>query len=272
MPGFLDKLPTLPFKRKDREATKATAPVHDSVSDLEKQAVNAKMREVFGDDTGVGDDKLSKLVLASLDKAVGVQSSVITRYVEGVKKRNPQADIATRQAEIDDHFLKIVTGTGATSGAAAAIPGIGFATGAAAVGAESVVFLEAAAWYILASANLRGVNLADKELRRALVLLVLSGSRGTAIVDTLFDEQGEVTQTSARNTVAKLTRFSAPTLQGINSRLTKSFLKQVTKKFKWAWLSKLMPLGIGAVLGGMANRKLARMVMDNAHAQLDSLR
>ena len=51
----------------------------------------------------------------------------------------------------------------------------------------------------------------------------------------------------------------------------KTFTKKVVGRFKWAWLSKLLPLGLGAVAGGIANRKLARRVMDNVHTQLRAL-
>ncbi|TQE43764.1 hypothetical protein EJK80_05760 [Corynebacterium phoceense] len=140
-----------------------------------------------------------------------------------------------------------------------------------------MVFLEAATWYILASAKLRGIAIEDKELRRALVLMVLSGSRGTAIVDTFFTEAADApgaataTRPGSLASAAALTRFSAPTLQGLSGRLAKTFTKKVVGRFKWAWLSKLLPLGLGAVAGGIANRKLARRVMDNVHTQLRAL-
>ncbi|APT93739.1 membrane protein [Corynebacterium phocae] len=228
------------------------------------------MRTQWAEEQGEG-DSFNTTVLSALDKAVALQSGTIVKYVEGVKNRNPQASHQERQAEIDDHFLKVVTGTGATAGGASAIPGVGFITGAAAIAGESFVFLEAATWYILASANLRGIDITNKDLRRALVMLVLSGARGVAVVDTFFDEAGDSSDKGALNSVTALTRFSGPSLSGVNKRLSKIFTKQIAKRFKWAWVGKLMPLGIGAVLGGIANRKLARMVMDNAHRQLDSL-
>ncbi len=234
--------------------------------------LNERFRTTWAEATSkeVGGDKLSTFVLGALDKAVGVQAGTIVRYVDGVKMRSPNASLAERQEDIDGHFLNLVTGTGATAGGASAIPGIGFATGTAAIAGESVVFLEAAAWYILASANLHGIDIKDKELRRALVLMILSGSRGTAVVDTFFGEAGTVN--AGMDSVQALSRFSMPTLQGVNARLARTFTKQVTKRFKWAWVSKLMPLGIGAVMGGIANRKLARVVIDNAHDQLAGLR
>lgn len=210
-------------------------------------------------------NRITQGFLGAIDKIVSVQSSVIINYVEGVKKRNSDASPAQLQALIDKHFMNIITGTGAAAGASAAIPGIGLVTGAATIGAESLVFLEAAAWYILASAHLRGDDIRDKERRRALVLVVLTGSQGSALVDTFV---GDVTSLSGVTSAATLSRFSGPTLSGLNGRLTKLFMKQATKKLKWAWVSKLLPMGVGAVLGTTANRKLGRQVIDHANTQL----
>ena len=146
--------------------------------------------------------------------------------------------------------------------------GFGLIAGAAAIGAESVVFLEAAAWYILSSAYLRGEDIRDEEQRRALVLLVLTGAQGSAIVDALATDLGTV---KGMTSAASLSRFSAPTLSGLNGQLTRVFTRQITKKLKWAWLGKLMPMGIGAVSGTTANRKLAQGVIDHAHEHLRPL-
>ena len=213
-------------------------------------------------------NRISQGFMAAINKVISAQSSIIIGYVERLKKSNKNASPQELQELIDKHFLKIVSGTGAAAGASAAIPGIGLVSGAAAIGAESLVFLEAAAWYILASAHLRGDDIRDEERRRALVLVVLTGSQGSALVDTLL---GDVTTLSGMKSAATLSRFSGPTLSGINGRLTKLFLKQARKKLKWAWLSKLLPMGVGAVLGTTANRKLARQVMKHAGTQLSPL-
>ena len=213
-------------------------------------------------------NRISQGFMAAINKVISAQSSIIIGYVERLKKSNKNASPQELQELIDKHFLNIVSGTGAAAGASAAIPGIGLVSGAAAIGAESLVFLEAAAWYILASAHLRGDDIRDEERRRALVLVVLTGSQGSALVDTLL---GDVTTLSGMKSAATLSRFSGPTLSGINGRLTKLFLKQARKKLKWAWLSKLLPMGVGAVLGTTANRKLARQVMKHAGTQLSPL-
>lgn len=213
-------------------------------------------------------NRISQSFMAALNKVISAQSSIIIGYVERLKKSNKNASPQELQELIDKHFLNIVSGTGAAAGASAAIPGIGLVSGAAAIGAESLLFLEAAAWYILASAHLRGDDIRDEERRRALVLVVLTGSQGSALVDTLL---GDVTTLSGMKSAATLSRFSGPALSGINGRLTKLFLKQARKKLKWAWLSKLLPMGVGAVLGTTANRKLARQVMKHSDTQLSPL-
>ncbi|WP_295803326.1 hypothetical protein [uncultured Corynebacterium sp.] len=213
-------------------------------------------------------NRISQGFLVAINKVVSAQSSIIIGYADRLKKKNKDASPEQLQQLIDKHFLNIVSGTGAAAGASAAIPGIGLVSGAAAVGAESLVFLEAAAWYILASAHLRGDDIRDEERRRALVLVVLTGSQGSALVDTML---GDVTTLSGMKSAATLSRFSGPTLSGINGRLTKLFLKQARKKVKWAWLSKLLPMGVGAVLGTTANRKIARQVINHAGTQLSPL-
>ena len=88
------------------------------------------------------------------------------------------------------------------------------------------------------------------------------------MVDTFV---GDATSLSGVTSAATLSRFSGPTLSGLNGRLTKLFMKQATKKLKWAWVSKLLPMGVGAVLGTTANRKLGRQVISHAGTQLSPL-
>ena len=213
-------------------------------------------------------NRFTSALLNSLDRAVAVQSGVISKYVEGLKKRNKNAPPQQLQQLIDKHFLNITSGTGAAAGASAAIPGVGLVTGAATIAGESVVFLEAAAWYILASSYLRGDDIKSPERRRALVLLVLTGSKGSALVDTFV---GDLNSVSGMRSAATLSRFSGPSLSGSNGRLTKLFTTLITQRRKWAWVSKLMPMGIGAVLGTTANRKLAKQVIEHAGEQLSPL-
>lgn len=202
-----------------------------------------------------------RALMKALDRAVAIQSSSIEGYVARLRRKKPEASPAELQQLMDRHFLYAVSGSGAGAGAAAAVPGIGFFTGAAAISAESLVFLDAVAVYTVASAHLRGVDIRDPERRRTLILLVLAGAKGTALVDALVDGKG-------LPTTATMTRLSGPALGGVNSRLLRLALKQMGRKVRWAWLGKIMPLGIGAVAGTVLNRRLAKRAIDNARQSL----
>lgn len=201
--------------------------------------------------------------IRGLDRAVRLQSGVIRAYVDHLRRSNPDASPAEIQTIMDKHFLYAASGTGAGAGGAAAVPGIGFFTGAAAIAGESLVFVDLAAVYTVGSAYLRGVDISDAERRRAIVLMVLSGSQGAAIVDALVGPDAQKVPS-----IATVSKFSGPTLNQANGMLTRQLLKSMKKRLRRMWLGKLMPLGIGAVAGTMANRALAKKVIDGIEPNL----
>ncbi len=206
---------------------------------------------------------LGRSFITGLDRAVRLQSGVIRAYVDHLRRSNPEASPAEIQAIMDKHFLYAASGTGAGAGGAAAIPGIGFVTGAAAIAGESLVFVDLAAVYTVGSAYLRGVDISDAERRRAIVLMVLSGAQGAAIVDTLVGPNAQSVPS-----VKMLSKFSGPTLNQANSLLTRSLMKSLKSRLRRMWIGKLMPLGIGAVAGTMANRALAKKVIEGVGPNL----
>ncbi|WKD60944.1 hypothetical protein CCICO_04535 [Corynebacterium ciconiae DSM 44920] len=209
--------------------------------------------------------KSGKMLIKALDHVVKMQASSITNYVNWLRKRNPEASPSDIQKMLDKHVTYLATGSGASAGAAAAVPGIGFITGAAAVGAESLVFLDAAAFYTMASAYLRGADISDPERRKALILVVVMGSSGTALVDAAV---GDLGVDGGNSTISTLSRFSGPSMSKMNNRLLKQALKQTNKRLRAAWIGKVMPLGIGAVIGTVANRKLAKKLIGNTYDSL----
>lgn len=206
---------------------------------------------------------MGRAFINAVDKAVHLQTSTIRTYVNWLRRQNPDATPAEIQQIMDKHLKNTVTGTGAGVGAAAAVPGIGLFTGAAAVAGESALFVDLAAFYAVASAYLRGEDISDPERRRALVLSLLMGAKGLAIVDAMLgDDAGKL---PGKSTLAK---FSGPTLSSTNNVLQRVAMRSMRKSRRRMWLGKLMPLGIGAVAGTTANRKLADGVIDNVQSGL----
>ena len=230
-----------------------------------RQEIDEALRE---DPTQLEKDAgpLGRAFIGAVDKAVQLQTSTIRTYVDWLRRQNPDATPAEIQKLMDKHLKNTVTGTGAGVGAAAAVPGIGLFSGAAAVAGESVLFLDLAAFYAVASAYLRGEDIADPERRRTLVLSLLMGTKGLAIVDAMLgDDAGKI---PGKSTLAK---FSGPTLANTNSVLERIATRSIRKTLRRAWLGKLMPLGIGAIAGTTANRKLADGVIDNVQSGLSAM-
>lgn len=206
---------------------------------------------------------LGRAFIGAVDKAVQLQTSTIRTYVNWLRHQHPDASPAQIQEMMDKHLKNTVTGTGAGVGATAAVPGIGLVTGTAAVAGESVVFLDLAAFYAVASAYLRGEDISDPERRRALVLSLLMGAKGLAIVDAMLgDSAGKI---PGKSTLAK---FSGPTLSNTNNVLQRVAMRSLKKSPRRAWLGKLLPLGLGAIAGTAANRKLADGVIANVQSGL----
>ncbi|WP_018295846.1 hypothetical protein [Corynebacterium lubricantis] len=206
---------------------------------------------------------IGRALIGAVDKAVHIQGSTIKSYVHRLRRNNPDATPAEIQKIMDRHFLTVVSGTGAGVGATAAVPGVGFFLGTAAVAGESAVFLDFGAVYTVASAYLRGVDISDPERRRTLVLITLLGSKGSAIVDTLM---GDIA--IGAPTAKTLSRFSGPKLADVNNKLLSMAVKRATKKFTTAWIAKILPLGIGAIAGTVVNRRLAKSVISNVSTNL----
>ena len=217
------------------------------------------------EETGVA----GRMLIKSLDTAMGWQTSLITGYVQQLHTRNPRETPAQIQGRIDDHFLALVTGSGGAAGGAAVIPGVGFVTGLGAVALESVVFLEIAAWHTLASASLRGIDIGEVERRRSLVLVTLMGASGTALVAAAMGDEPLRKRAPAKDPAASLiARLGIPQLRGLNKALIKQAQKRIAKSARLAVIGKLMPMGIGAVVGAGANRKIGKTLLERARLAL----
>ncbi|QYH19920.1 hypothetical protein JKI95_02190 [Corynebacterium aquatimens] len=237
------------FNRKNRDS---------DTSEIIAEALASDPAELEKDAGPIG-----RAFISAVDKAVHLQSGTIRAYVHWLRRQNPDASPEEIQNLMAKHFRNTVTGTGAGVGATAAVPGIGLITGSAAVAAESVLFLDLAAFYTVAAAYLRGEDISDPERRRAIVLTTLMGTQGVAVVDALL---GDDTSTiPGKHTMAK---FSGPGLAEANNILTRVAMRSLGKDMRRAWLGKLLPLGLGAIAGRAANRKLADAVLDNVQSSL----
>ncbi|GGK47004.1 hypothetical protein [Nocardia camponoti] len=199
---------------------------------------------------------IEKAVVDVLDTGSKLQAPAVRRYVEYLREKHPGESPAQIVTRLEKQYLLAVTGSGAAVGATAAVPGIGTVAALGAVSAETVFFMEASALFTLAEAYVHGIEPEDKEARRAMVLAVVLGDAGMAIV-----QKGIGTQ--AKNWTGALAG-KVPGIAGINSKLLQQFIKRFITKRAMLMFGKVLPAGIGAAVGAAGNRTLGHTTIDNA--------
>ncbi|MEE9242813.1 MAG: hypothetical protein V3U55_01985 [Mycobacterium sp.] len=203
----------------------------------------------------------AKVLSHIIERGARVQGPAVKAYVDRLRDHNPDATPAEIIGKLDKHYLAAVIASGAAVGSTAAFPGIGTLVAMSAVAGETVMFLEATAVYVLAVAEVHGIPADHHERRRALVLAVLVGDDSKHAVASLLG--------SGRTSGAWLTEGAAtlplPAVSQLNSRLLRYFVKRYTLKRGAIALGKLLPAGIGAVVGGVGNRLMGKKIVGHAH-------
>ncbi|MCH9642102.1 MAG: hypothetical protein K0U70_09965 [Actinomycetia bacterium] len=209
-----------------------------------------------------GDASIAAKVLSQIiERGARVQGPAVRAYVDRLREHYPDATPADIIAKLDKHYMAAVMASGAAVGSAAAFPGIGTLVAMSAVAGETVVFLEATAVYVLAVAEVHGIPADHREHRRALVLAVLVGDDSKHAMADLLGP-GRTSGAWLSDGAATL---PLPAASQLNSRLVRYFAKRYTLKRGAIAFGKLLPVGIGAVVGGVGNRMMGKKIVGHAH-------
>ncbi|WP_246260527.1 hypothetical protein [Cellulomonas taurus] len=202
-----------------------------------------------------------KLVDAALDRAVTLPSSAVHAHVGQLRRKHPHATPAELIQLLEREYLLIVQGSGGAVGAAAAAPAVGTGLAMTLTVADVGTFFAASAAFSLAVASVHGIEVQDADRRRALLLATILGESGAkAVVET-----GAMTGLrGVRVGQALLTRMPTGTIARVNNRLTRRLVKRQLAKQSGLAVGRLVPFGIGAVVGVAGARGLGRTVIDGA--------
>ncbi|MEV0295211.1 hypothetical protein [Nocardia sp. NPDC050710] len=198
-----------------------------------------------------------KTVVALLENGSKLQAPAVAKYIDLIRRSHPDETPAQIIARLERLYLLAVTGSGTAAGATAAMPGVGTVASLATITAETVFFMEASALYTLAIAAVHGIAPEAKEQRRALVIAVVLGDAGMEIVEKSVGH-------SAKNW-GTLLATRIPGLSSMNDSLMKRFIIRFLTKRMALMAGKVIPMGIGAVIGGVGNRALGKTTIVNAH-------
>ncbi|MGH3969343.1 MAG: hypothetical protein ACRDTV_14810 [Mycobacterium sp.] len=211
--------------------------------------------------TDNGKPKASARALAHvIERASRVQAPAAQAYLDRLRRANPGASPAVVVAKLEKRYLAAVTAGGVAVGSAAALPGVGTLGALSAAAGETAVFLEATAFFSLALAAVHGIPTDQRERRRAMVLAVLVGDDSKRAVAELIGP-GRTSGAWLSEGVASL---PMPALSRLNSRMLKYAVKRYTLRRGALLFGKLLPVGIGAAIGGTGNRLVGRKIVRNA--------
>lgn len=186
-------------------------------------------------------------MLALLDKALELQTPLTERHIARLRRKRPDATPDQIVDRLNAEFRAATISSGAAVGAVAAAPGVGTVAAIAIAGGEAVAFLNATVLYVLARSEVQGITIQDVERRRTLVMAVMLGDAGAKGIGAVAERTG---QHWARQVVKGMPMAK---INAVNKVLGRHFVTKFGTKKGIIVLARVVPFGIGAVIGGAAN-------------------
>ena len=208
-----------------------------------------------------GRPKASARALAQvIERSTRIQAPAAAAYVARLRRADPGASPAEIVAKLEKRYLTALTASGAAVGSAATFPGIGTLTAMSAGAGETVFFVEATAVFVLANAVVYGIPADHRERRRTLVLSVLVGDDSRRAIGELIGPA----RTNGGWLAEGMASLPLPTLSRLNTRMLRYFVKRYTVRRGALMFGKMLPVGIGAAVGGAGNRLVGKKIVRNA--------
>ncbi|WP_240644053.1 hypothetical protein [Antribacter gilvus] len=190
-----------------------------------------------------------------VDRAVRIPSGAVRKHVDQLRKRNPNATPAEIVRILEKEYLRVIQASGGAIGAAAAVPAVGTAAGMALSSSDIATFFASSAAFALAVADVHGIEVEDVARRRALLLATVLGDKGAQDVEDAVGGSGV-----AWGKVL-LTSMPQTTLRRVNKTLTNQFIRRQLAKQGGLLVGRVIPFGIGAVVGIFGARALGHTVI-----------
>jgi hypothetical protein len=208
------------------------------------------------------DDLTTRWGRAGFDRLLSVHRPVVLAHLRSIRKRHPEASPEEVIRVLEQRYLAAVTTGGAATGAVALVPGVGTLAALGISGAETVGFLEASALLAQSVAEVHGLPTSDPDRASTLVMTLMLGPAGTSLVRQFADEAtGKGTPRSAYWGELVTKRMPASMLKALTDKVRRIFLRRFAARQGAGVVFRVMPFGIGAVVGGAGNRIAGRRVV-----------
>ena len=211
------------------------------------------------DEQGNPTPAFQKVVLKALD----VQRPLVLRNLNRLRRQRPQDTPAELAERLGKQYLTALTGGGAAIGSTAVVPGVGTAAALGLSAAATVGFLEATALYAQSVAELMGIPTDDPQRAQTLVMAVMLGDDGRRMLQD-FTSQANGRGIGPLAGGLSVVTGSAGVSEVLFNQMKRMFLKRFIVRQGAGMLGRLIPFGVGAVIGGLGNRVLGKGVIKAA--------
>jgi uncharacterized protein YcfJ len=180
-----------------------------------------------------------------------------------LRNQNPQDTPAELAERLGKQYLAAVTGGGAAVGGTAVVPGVGTAAALGLSAAATVGFLEATALYAQSVAELMGIPTDDPQRAQTLVMAVMLGDDGRRMLRDFSSQangQGMGPLAGSLSVVTGSTGVS----EVLFNQMKRMFIKRFIVRQGAGMIGRLVPFGVGAVIGGLGNRAMGKGVVKAA--------
>ncbi|MBF0671547.1 MAG: hypothetical protein IR160_03060 [Salinibacterium sp.] len=202
------------------------------------------------------------MAVRGFDRLLTTQRPAVLAHVRNVRRKHPDASPEQVIRILERHYLAVVTSGGAGVGAAAIVPGIGTGASLALTGVETGVFLEVSALFAQSVTEIHGIAVTDPDRARTIVMAMMLGTPGAELVRSLAAQAtgkgvprtafwGDIIGRSVPQA------FTGP----IADRVKRAFLARFARNTSTNALGRLLPFGVGAVVGGTASHLLGRKIV-----------
>lgn len=209
-------------------------------------------------------ERLHPALDRGLDALLSVQRPVVLAHIRSIRSRRPDADPAQIIGILERRYLTAVTTGGALVGASSAIPAVGIGASIVLSGVETAGFLEATALFAQSVTELHGIAVVEPERARTLVMTMMLGNGGQELIAQLA---GQATGGKSRTAFwGELVTKQLPraTFGPLADHIQKTFVRRFAVGQSGNVVGRLLPFGIGAVVGGGGNHLLGRRVVNSA--------
>lgn len=206
------------------------------------------------------DGTLNPRAHSMLSRLLSVQRPVALAYVRSLRRRNPDATPEELVKIIRRHYLALTTSGGAAVGATAAVPGLGTTAALGVASAETAGFLEGTALFAQAVSEIHGLPVQDVKRANALVLGLMLGKDGKNLVKRFSKQSGGVDSMLGSWGATVTKQLPAPVVDLLVRKLRKTFIRKFAARAGGSFVGRLLPFGVGAVIGAVVNAQMARKV------------